>query len=197
MDPLDPAGSDDEQVNCDGPPTAPIDDAGQADADAGGEAQMLCPHCLAPNEPLADFCYVCGAPITSLATMDPYKRIFVEGWAYRRAVSNPTKPIIVWGMLLIFGPTLLGLSWTLVQSWPQRPYAFVMSGVLVLYGAICWRVIARYRYLRHLVPGHCTECGYDLRGLPEPRCPECGTPFDPDDVDAEDEEPPLPAERDA
>lgn len=21
----------------------------------------------------------------------------------------------------------------------------------------------------------CMECGYDLRGLPEPRCPECGT----------------------
>jgi hypothetical protein len=23
----------------------------------------------------------------------------------------------------------------------------------------------------------CVQCGYDLRGLPEPRCPECGTPF--------------------
>ncbi len=25
----------------------------------------------------------------------------------------------------------------------------------------------------------CVECGYDLRGQVEPRCPECGTPFDP------------------
>ena len=24
----------------------------------------------------------------------------------------------------------------------------------------------------------CCECGYNLRGLTEPRCPECGTPFD-------------------
>ena len=24
----------------------------------------------------------------------------------------------------------------------------------------------------------CPKCGYDLRGLPEPRCPECGTPFE-------------------
>jgi len=24
----------------------------------------------------------------------------------------------------------------------------------------------------------CRKCGYALRGLPEPRCPECGTPFD-------------------
>lgn len=27
-------------------------------------------------------------------------------------------------------------------------------------------------------PGHCVNCGYNLRGLPEPRCPECGQPFD-------------------
>lgn len=26
-------------------------------------------------------------------------------------------------------------------------------------------------------PGVCSCCGYDLRGLPQPRCPECGTPF--------------------
>lgn len=26
--------------------------------------------------------------------------------------------------------------------------------------------------------GVCTRCGYDLRGLPEPRCPECGLPFE-------------------
>lgn len=27
----------------------------------------------------------------------------------------------------------------------------------------------------------CLDCGYDLRGLPEPRCPECGRGFNPDD----------------
>jgi len=27
--------------------------------------------------------------------------------------------------------------------------------------------------------GLCRGCGYDLRGLPEPRCPECGKSFDP------------------
>lgn len=25
---------------------------------------------------------------------------------------------------------------------------------------------------------HCLDCGYDLRNLPEPRCPECGRRFD-------------------
>jgi len=31
-------------------------------------------------------------------------------------------------------------------------------------------------------PGHCSECGYSLKGLDTPRCPECGTPFDPDSL---------------
>ncbi len=29
----------------------------------------------------------------------------------------------------------------------------------------------------------CPRCGYDLRGLPEPRCPECGEPFDPAELE--------------
>jgi len=37
----------------------------------------------------------------------------------------------------------------------------------------------RQEFSKGPVPGSCTKCGYDLRGLPEPRCPECGTPFDP------------------
>jgi hypothetical protein len=27
---------------------------------------------------------------------------------------------------------------------------------------------------------HCPQCGYDVRGLPAPICPECGRAFDPD-----------------
>src|SRR5690606_36987103 len=32
-----------------------------------------------------------------------------------------------------------------------------------------------------LANAHCLHCGYSLRGLPENRCPECGTAFDPAD----------------
>jgi len=46
--------------------------------------------------------------------------------------------------------------------------------------AVAWLFIARRagRQLRR--SGRCClKCGYDLRGLPEPRCPECGMPFNP------------------
>jgi hypothetical protein len=31
---------------------------------------------------------------------------------------------------------------------------------------------------------HCTKCGYPLHGLSEPRCPECGRPFEMAPIDA-------------
>jgi len=50
---------------------------------------------------------------------------------------------------------------------------------LGLHAALLGRAVFRYRRYGHLRAGHCVRCGYNLKGLPEPRCPECGTPFDP------------------
>lgn len=36
-----------------------------------------------------------------------------------------------------------------------------------------------------LPPGHCPACGYNLHALTEPRCPECGRPFTPDEAGLE------------
>lgn len=59
----------------------------------------------------------------------------------------------------------------------QTSYLRIPPWALVLPVAIptawCWR-----RDRRH-PPGHCAECGYDLTGLTEPRCPECNREFDP------------------
>jgi hypothetical protein len=33
-----------------------------------------------------------------------------------------------------------------------------------------------------LADAHCLHCGYSLRGLTQNRCPECGNPFDPDEM---------------
>lgn len=54
------------------------------------------------------------------------------------------------------------------------PWWVLIPGVIV-YGGGVYLV---WRRVRQPEPGHCRECGYNLTGLPEARCPECGTNFD-------------------
>lgn len=49
----------------------------------------------------------------------------------------------------------------------------VPIAALWLSAGACWRFSKAIA-----APGLCRMCDYDLRGLPSPRCPECGTPFD-------------------
>lgn len=64
-------------------------------------------------------------------------------------------------------------------------YAIRCIAFSVVLGFVC-RFAAKLRYAqqdararRWLTQPTCTTCGYLLYGLPEPRCPECGPPFDP------------------
>ncbi|HEY8751892.1 MAG TPA: hypothetical protein VIM11_28175 [Tepidisphaeraceae bacterium] len=54
------------------------------------------------------------------------------------------------------------------------PHWFValVTGLLPLW----WVRSGRWR--RHVKPGHCRSCGYDLRGNASGTCPECGTPVE-------------------
>jgi hypothetical protein len=51
-------------------------------------------------------------------------------------------------------------------------------GWLVPFLVLSGVVFLRNRYRPIYPPGHCRKCGYDLQGVPEPRCPECGKPFE-------------------
>lgn len=61
--------------------------------------------------------------------------------------------------------------------------SLAMTAVVLIWSVIgalaCCAVRVRNRYLPLRTPGYCVQCGYNLRGLPLPRCPECGLAFDP------------------
>lgn len=54
------------------------------------------------------------------------------------------------------------------------------SDLLVLLGGAPLAPLAAWFLYRNRkeVAGRCRSCGYNLHGLSEPRCPECGAPFD-------------------
>lgn len=63
-----------------------------------------------------------------------------------------------------------------------RPlWAFVLGGAYLAFGGMMLEVIrlTTRAILQQTRLSHCRECGYQLAGLTQPRCPECGTPFDP------------------
>jgi len=50
--------------------------------------------------------------------------------------------------------------------------AVLLGGVTLALASLLLLILQPRR--RPVLAGHCPGCGYDLRGLPEPRCPECG-----------------------
>ena len=81
--------------------------------DPSAPASVLCPHCAASNDPAADFCARCGAPLSVIASTDPLRSTLSEGFLYREATRGAPKRIVVAGIWLVFLPGLasLPLAW--------------------------------------------------------------------------------------
>ena len=94
------------------------------------------------------------------------------------------KNLVVSGLILLIVvlstyPLInLGTPWTNIDFFPGVPI------IIVIVFLLSCKVISML--LPNIVydPPFCKICGYYLCGLPKPRCPECGTPFDPSEIES-------------
>ena len=87
-----------------------------------------------------------------------YEREILGFGVFSEAVTTPLQTSVVWHRMSI--PV-----WVVVPVLAAYPTIFFLRGPL--------------RRLHRRRNGLCLTCAYNLTGLPEPRCPECGTEFDP------------------
>ena len=96
------------------------------------------------------------------------------------------------GILIVFAPTVESFHPIAARFWPALVVPLMFSWLW-----FCRSVIRRRLRVQLSAKGVliCIECGYDLRGQNEPRCPECGTPFDETLLNASGEIPTSDQER--
>ena len=72
-------------------------------------------------------------------------------------------------------PNAAGLQFALVGM--SRSNGFTLP-LLYPFAAVAIPTLLIWRFAPKFPSGHCRRCGYNLTGLTEARCPECGQPFE-------------------
>jgi len=137
-----------------------VDAATSFATDSGTTEQtILCPHCIKPVDRFDHLCPHCSGPITAHAAIGPLEQVYAAGHAYQNATS-PDRPrkIIVLGMWLIFGPSVLMYLVYLAAIFSSDSHSepeinwvsklgsiIVMAGTLVLFSVILWKVTRSYQ----------------------------------------------------
>ncbi len=113
--------------------------------ETAGEEKQLCIHCLFPNSLIANFCVECGAPLTSYAATGPLERILAEGHLYRTAVEKPRKPIVLFGIWILFGAmAFTSLMPLLVRGKVTLVDAILPGIVFPVCVIVIWKTTWRY-----------------------------------------------------
>lgn len=77
--------------------------------------------------------------------------------------------------------------WEANRAWRLNGYGWIVC--IIIWSLLSYPVIALIdivisdKHTTNVNIRVCKKCGYNLRGLRDPRCPECGTPFDPNLLD--------------
>ena len=63
------------------------------------------------------------------------------------------------------------------NAWKVGPRFFALP-LYAVFLAVALPTLLVCRFVPEFPRGHCRRCGYNLTGLTEARCPECGQPFE-------------------
>ena len=136
---------------------------------------------------------ICPREILFLETVEERYRVQGRGLDAFLRHRSTWKAFIVYAVALVV-PSALGFAG--LMTMPVTPVGPWSATGVKLAGILCAVIppffliplmFARYRrwmrvYLREYLNDHgipiCRNCGYDLRGQVNPRCPECGMEFD-------------------
>ena len=113
----------------------------------------VCPHCAGVNPSNATVCRHCMGPLTTISNSDPMGSIMARGDVFARATNKPTKPIVFWGVWLLFGPIFcicLGIAVYGIRQFLSGEDSGAIGGLLciavptALFGAILWKTTRNY-----------------------------------------------------
>ncbi len=117
-----------------------------------------------------------------------------SGW-WLLAVQVPTRgpgAAVNGGMFSVYRGTQWGGSWHAEPRHQKQMSAtpdwrwwngwdvgdrFVVVPLYTMFLAAALPTLLVWRFVPKFPCGHCRRCGYNLKGLTEARCPECGTEF--------------------
>ena len=89
----------------------------------------VCLQCHAAVRSGTHFCPGCGAPLDSYAWTAPFESAFAEGYFLRRAVGQPRNMIVVTGVMVIVGLTILSGAVTAYVGWRSGSAPGILAGI--------------------------------------------------------------------
>jgi hypothetical protein len=135
-----------------------------------GTSLPLCHNCLEPHSPDANFCANCNTPVSGYASIGPIEHIWAQGALYRKAVTHPNKPMILWGMWMIFAPEILCYIMYIIHFSMKSEnvldsfstFLKIFPGVfflcaIVLQGVILFRVTKNYIRIKNEKKSKCPQ----------------------------------------